>query len=59
MSETNFPLPDGSATPAAPAFQKPMGLLTFSYTPQREQVFDNSAMKYYKDPPVNAPLDRE
>ncbi|KAG9017208.1 decapping endonuclease targeting mRNA [Tulasnella sp. 427] len=43
----------------APLFQRPLGLLTFSYTPERKLVWNNSAMKFYKSPPLNAPLARD
>ncbi|EPQ52575.1 RAI1-domain-containing protein [Gloeophyllum trabeum ATCC 11539] len=36
--------------------QQPTSLLTFSYTPSRELVWDDSAMKYYVDPPPGAEL---
>ena len=39
-----------------PAFQYPNQLATFSYTPARELVFDNSAMRYYCPPPLNSDL---
>ncbi|KAG9025657.1 decapping endonuclease targeting mRNA [Tulasnella sp. JGI-2019a] len=53
-----FPLPSLRAV-APPPVQRPIGLLTFSYTPERTLVFDNSAMKYYKDPPLNVSLQRD
>jgi len=37
-------------------FQLPSQLLTFSYTPEHVQVFDNSALRYYVDPPIGANL---
>lgn len=37
-------------------FQQPTQLATFSYTPDRELVFDNSAMKYYVEPPRGVKL---
>lgn len=37
-------------------FQQPSSLLTFSYTPDRTLEFDNSAMRYYVDPPTGAEL---
>ena len=37
-------------------FQQPTGLLTFSYTPQRVLQFDDSALRYYVDPPPGADL---
>ncbi|KAI0772558.1 RAI1-domain-containing protein [Trametes elegans] len=42
---------------AAPVpFQQPTGLLTFSYTPQRVLQFNDSALRYYVDPPPGADL---
>lgn len=37
-------------------FQQPTGLLTFSYTPARVLQFDDSALRYYIDPPPGADL---
>ena len=37
-------------------FQQPTGLLTFSYTPKRILEFDDSALRYYIDPPPGADL---
>lgn len=37
--------------------QQPLQLTTFSYTAQRKLLFDNSAMKYYTEPPRRAKLD--
>ncbi|KAG8908487.1 decapping endonuclease targeting mRNA [Tulasnella sp. 403] len=53
-----FPLPNTKVSDP-PTFQRPLALLTFSYTPSRTLVFDNSAMRYYKDPPIGARLDRD
>ena len=39
-----------------PPFQQPLPLLTFSYTPSRELVFDDSALKYFVGPPRGADL---
>ena len=38
------------------AFQKPSIITTFSYTPDRELVFDNSAIKFFVQPPARADL---
>ncbi len=38
------------------AFQKPSIITTFSYTPDRELAFDNSAIKYFVQPPTRADL---
>ncbi|KAI5120113.1 hypothetical protein M0805_002197 [Coniferiporia weirii] len=40
----------------APAFQYPYQLVTFSYSPLRVLEFTNAALKYYKQPPINADL---
>ncbi|TFK49688.1 RAI1-domain-containing protein [Heliocybe sulcata] len=37
-------------------FQQPTSLLTFSYTPSHDLVWDDSAMRYYADPPRGAEL---
>ncbi|CAG8737983.1 378_t:CDS:1, partial [Acaulospora colombiana] len=37
-------------------FQKPVQLISFSYTPERKQLFDNSAMKFFVGPPRGADL---
>lgn len=58
--EENLPYPDitqplpRNVTPTP--FQQPTQLTTFSYTPDRELVFDNSAMKYYVEPPRGVKL---
>ncbi|KAG8951790.1 decapping endonuclease targeting mRNA [Tulasnella sp. 408] len=55
-----IPLPALNQGPVEPPpFQRPLALLTFSYTPERKLVWDDSAMKFYKNPPLNAPLDRD
>lgn len=38
------------------AFQKPSIITTFSYTSDRELVFDDSAIKYFVHPPARADL---
>lgn len=49
--------PTKSSQPArAVPFQQPTGLLTFSYTPKRVLEFDDSALRYYIDPPPGADL---
>ncbi|KAH8074813.1 RAI1-domain-containing protein [Cristinia sonorae] len=37
-------------------FQQPQQLLTFSYTPDHELEFTDSALRYYVDPPAGADL---
>ncbi|KIO26316.1 hypothetical protein M407DRAFT_24403 [Tulasnella calospora MUT 4182] len=56
-----IPLPtfDHHGPVEPPPFQRPLALLTFSYTPERKLIWNNSAMKFYKNPPLNAPLDRD
>lgn len=39
-----------------PAFQYPNQLVSFSYSDSRELEFNNSAMRYYTQPPFNADL---
>ncbi|KAG1737120.1 RAI1-domain-containing protein [Suillus paluster] len=39
-----------------PAFQRPSQLLTFSYSPSRVLQFDDSALRYFVDPPRGADL---
>lgn len=39
-----------------PSFQQPTQLLTFSYTPDHVLEFNNSAIRYYVDPPRGADL---
>lgn len=49
-------LPRRDSSQHSVAFQKPSIITTFSYTPDRELAFDNSAMKYFVQPPVRADL---
>ncbi|KZT41813.1 RAI1-domain-containing protein [Sistotremastrum suecicum HHB10207 ss-3] len=57
---TPIPAPAPAAPPLVqgppPPFQKPHQLVAFSYTPAREQVFDNSSLRYFIEPPRNADL---
>jgi RAT1-interacting protein len=39
-----------------PAFQRPSQLLTFSYSPSRVLQFDDSALRYFVNPPHGADL---
>ena len=50
-----LPPPVSSRHSSVP-FQKPSILTTFSYTSNRELVFDNSALKYFVQPPLRADL---
>ncbi|KAF9446833.1 RAI1-domain-containing protein [Macrolepiota fuliginosa MF-IS2] len=52
--DTTTPLPR-SVVP--PPFQQPTQLMTFSYSEERELVFDDSALRYYVEPPRGAKLD--
>jgi len=45
----------GHSGPPVP-FQQPTPLTTFSYDPKRELRFDDSALRYYVDPPIGADL---
>lgn len=49
-------LPSKSTPPTQVAFQKPYQLVSFSYTPQRELVFNDSALRFWVEPPRNADL---
>lgn len=49
-------LPRRDSSQPSVAFQKPSIITTFSYTPNRELVFDNSAIKYFVQPPARADL---
>ena len=49
-------LPRRDSSQPSVAFQKPSVITTFSYTSNRELVFDNSAIKYLVQPPVRADL---
>ncbi|KAH7102787.1 RAI1 like PD-XK nuclease-domain-containing protein [Auriculariales sp. MPI-PUGE-AT-0066] len=51
-------LPNIAGPPPAhpPPLQQPSQLLSFSYTQERELVFDNSALRYYVEPPHGADL---
>ncbi|KAF5359530.1 hypothetical protein D9756_003498 [Leucocoprinus leucothites] len=58
----SYSLPSSSSSPSPSKrrptpFQQPTQLTTFSYTPTRDLVFDNSALKYYVEPPRGAKLD--
>lgn len=49
--------PSLSHTPShTPAFQRPSQLLTFSYSPSHVLQFDDSALRYFVDPPRGADL---
>ena len=49
------PSSSGKDGPPVP-FQQPTALTTFSYNSKRELRFDDSAMRYYVDPPQGADL---
>jgi RAT1-interacting protein len=49
-------LPPKSQNVVVPIFQKPVQIISFSYTPEREQVFNDSAMKFFVGPPRGADL---
>nr|GAT48743.1 predicted protein [Mycena chlorophos] len=49
-------LPYPTTSGASPPFQQPTPLLSFSYTPAHELVFNDSALRYYVPPPARAKL---
>jgi RAT1-interacting protein len=49
-------LPQKNNQPKPVDFQKPFQLISFSYTPERRLVFDDSALRYWVEPPRNADL---
>ncbi|KAI0773674.1 RAI1-domain-containing protein [Fomes fomentarius] len=51
-----YPSTDSSQSLRPVPFQQPTGLLTFSYTPKRVLEFNDSALRYYIDPPHGADL---
>lgn len=54
---SSLPYPDLSRAPVSvPAVQQPDSLLTFSYDADRVQKFDDSALRYYVEPPRGADL---
>ncbi|OAX41436.1 RAI1-domain-containing protein [Rhizopogon vinicolor AM-OR11-026] len=56
-SDHTLAFPSLSHTPThTPAFQRPSQLLTFSYSPSRILQFDDSALRYFVDPPRGADL---
>ncbi|PVF93357.1 RAI1-domain-containing protein [Serendipita vermifera] len=56
MTLKSLKLPPKSQPATLPNFQKPVQLISFSYTPERKQLFDNSAMKFFVGPPRGADL---
>ena len=57
-SELAYPPKNQAAGNSGPPvlFQQPTPLTTFSYDSKRELRFDDSALRYYVDPPVGADL---
>ena len=54
----HLPFPDTSRAPSAQIqLQQPVQLTSFSYNPARELEFNDSALRYYVDPPPGARLD--
>ncbi|KAL0954403.1 hypothetical protein HGRIS_003387 [Hohenbuehelia grisea] len=60
-----FPAPDppnlayassSNEAPKSTPFQRPTPLITFSYTPEHELEFSDSALRYFVDPPIGAQL---
>jgi RAT1-interacting protein len=57
MTELSYPPLDPALAPRAPEFGQPVPLLTFSYTPAHEQVFDDRALRFLApSPPRGADL---
>ena len=54
-SSLPFPSISQSASRTVP-FQKPLPLISFSYTKDRKLEFSDAAMRYYVDPPPGADL---
>ena len=52
----NLAYPPITAVAKPAPFQRPSALLTFSYTPSRTLEFNDSALRYYIDPPRGANL---
>ena len=52
-----FRLPSLKPT-APPPVQYPKLLLTYSHDPTRAMHFDNSALRYFREPPIGASLSR-
>ncbi|KAI0342622.1 RAI1-domain-containing protein [Trametopsis cervina] len=52
--DLKYPPTSGTVKPVA--IQYPSRLLSFSYDPNRTLLFDDSAMKYFVNPPANADL---
>ncbi|KAG8789962.1 decapping endonuclease targeting mRNA [Serendipita sp. 398] len=48
--------PSRESKPSSVEFQKPYQLISFSYTPERRLVFDDSALRYWVEPPRHADL---
>lgn len=51
-----YPATDGPAPKHAVAFQQPLPLVTFSYDNSHVLEFNDSALRYYVDPPPGADL---
>ncbi|CCM01915.1 uncharacterized protein FIBRA_03986 [Fibroporia radiculosa] len=54
--ELAFPSTSQTSQSKPVPFQQPVSLITFSYTPSRKLEFNNSALRYYVNPPRNANL---
>ena len=54
----HLPFPDTSREPSTPIqLQQPVQLTSFSYNSAHELEFNDSALRYYVDPPPGARLD--
>jgi RAT1-interacting protein len=54
---SSLPYPSTSQSVSRPVtFQRPLPLISFSYTEDRKLEFNDAAMRYYVDPPRDADL---
>ncbi|KAJ7650093.1 RAI1-domain-containing protein [Roridomyces roridus] len=51
-----YPSPTSAPRGPTPPFQQPTQLISFSYTPERVLEFDDSALRYFVQPPNGAQL---
>ena len=55
-TECRLAYPSKGRIPPPVPFQQPSTLLTFSYTPERDLEYTDSALRYYVEPPPRADL---
>lgn len=56
LASLDFPIITTSFNKPPPPFQKPMPIVSFSYDSSRTLLFDDSALRYFVDPPIGAQL---